>query len=221
MPSLKADLEQSTADDGHLAEPSGGAFDKLVEDLSAALGPSSGLDSEDVGTRDIERLMENYVSNEMEWGVYAMRDPSRSYTRNLVDEGNGKSNLLVLVWSPGRESAVHDHANAHCVMKILKGSLKEFLYSWPEEKSQAPYSPESPLRITKETVYGENQVTYMSDQIGLHRISNPDPNNYAVSLHLYTPPNAAAYGFSIFDERTGRSRHIKQSDFYSYKGQKL
>ncbi|OKL60606.1 Cysteine dioxygenase [Talaromyces atroroseus] len=220
MPYLKSDLEHGTIT-GNQEHSSNNPFEKLVEDLSAALGPSSGLDSEDVDPHDIERLMEKYVSNEIEWGVYAMGDQSRSYTRNLVDEGNGKSNLLILVWSPGRESAVHDHANAHCVMKILKGSLKETLYSWPEKDDQTPSGQESPLQITKETIYNENQVTYMSDKLGLHRISNMDPNNYAISLHLYTPPNAATFGFSIFDERTGKSSHIKQCDFYSRRGEKV
>lgn len=141
--------------------------------------------------------------------------------------------------------------------------MKETLFSWPE-KGQAPNAP---LQITKETVYGENQVTYMSDkvsfypsslseyvkewfiliilayQLGLHRISNMDPNNVAISLHresslvtlldhshlnkcelmvsVYTPPNAANYGFSIFDEKTGKSSHIKQCDFYSRGGEKV
>lgn len=33
-----------------------------------------------------------------------------------------------------------------------------------------------------------NQVAYMSDRLGLHSVGNPstDPNDYAVSLHLYT-----------------------------------
>lgn len=25
---------------------------------------------------------------------------------------------LILVWSPGKGSVIHDHANAHCVMKV-------------------------------------------------------------------------------------------------------
>lgn len=70
------------------------AFEKLVHDLSAALGPSSGLDSDDVNPLDIQRLMERYVSNSGEWASYALGDGSRSYTRNLIDEGNGKSNLV-------------------------------------------------------------------------------------------------------------------------------
>ena len=31
-------------------------------------------------------------------------------------------------------------------------------------------------------------VTYMSDELGLHRVENPRHSNRAVSLHLYSPP---------------------------------
>lgn len=74
--------------------PDDTAFEKLVQDLSAALGPSSGLDSDDVNPLDIQKLMEGYVSNSAEWASYALGDSSRAYTRNLIDEGNGKSNLV-------------------------------------------------------------------------------------------------------------------------------
>lgn len=70
------------------------AFEKLVQDLSAALGPSSGLDSSDVDPMQIQLLMEGYASNPDEWSSYALGDASRTYTRNLIDEGNGKSNLV-------------------------------------------------------------------------------------------------------------------------------
>ncbi|CEJ54284.1 Putative Cysteine dioxygenase [Penicillium brasilianum] len=196
------------------------AFEQLVKDLSAVLGPESGLDSDDVDPINIQLLMERYVSDEGEWGPYALGDSSRGYTRNLIDEGNGKSNLLLLVWSPGKSSAIHDHANAHCVMKILKGKLKETLYSWPDKK-KIEQGETSPPQVTRETVFEENQVTYMSDKLGLHRISNPDPDDFAISLHLYTPPNAANYGFSLFDEKTGKSVHIKQTNFYSVRGTQL
>lgn len=33
-----------------------------------------------------------------------------------------------------------------------------------------------------------NEVTYMSDELGLHRVENPSHSNRAVSLHLYSPP---------------------------------
>ncbi|PLB41988.1 putative cysteine dioxygenase Cdo1 [Aspergillus candidus] len=195
------------------------AFEKLVRDLSAALGPSSGLDSNDVNPVDIQLLMERYKSKSEEWLPFALGDPSKNYTRNLIDEGNGKSNLLILVWSPGKGSAIHDHAGAHCVMKVLQGSLQETLYAWPD-RNKLQQGQRSPPKVTKETTYGENQVTYMSDKLGLHKISNPDPNNFAISLHLYTPPNASTNGFSIFNESTGKASHIKQSNFYSVRGER-
>ena len=70
------------------------AFYRLVEDLSNILGPSSGLDSAEVDPEDLQNLMAAYVSRKSEWVRYALGDPSRTYTRNLVDRGNGKSNLV-------------------------------------------------------------------------------------------------------------------------------
>ena len=76
------------------------------------------------------------------------------------------------------------------------------------------------MRITKATNYKKNQVTYMSDDLGLHKISNPDPETYAVTLHLYTPPNAANHGCKVFDEQTGTSVLVTGYQFYSEFGQK-
>jgi len=69
-------------------------FDRLVLALKEALGPSSGLTSEDVDVEHLTRLMREYDTKEREWSRYALGDASRGYTRNLVDEGNGKSNLV-------------------------------------------------------------------------------------------------------------------------------
>ncbi|CAI7600740.1 unnamed protein product [Penicillium bialowiezense] len=204
MPFLSTESESPSG-----TEVAADVFEKLVQDLSTALGPSSGLDSSDVDPMQIQLLMEGYKSNPDEWSSYALGDASRTYTRNLIDEGNGKSNLV--------SRAVSQVTNSE---KILKGKLQEDLYSWPDQK-QIENGESCPPQLTKQTIYGENQVTYMSDKLGLHRISNPDPHDFAISLHLYTPPNAAIHGFCIYDERTGKARHIKQTNFYSFRGQRL
>lgn len=76
-------------------------------------------------------------------------------------------------------------------------------------------------------------------QLGLHRICNPDPEKFAVSLHrmlnaylwmfgtpanhhlVYTPPHAANFGCHIYNEKTGKASHIKGNVFFSLAGQKL
>jgi cysteine dioxygenase len=69
-------------------------FEELVQRLKDALGPSSGLTSDDVDVDYLQQLMEGYDSSNDSWSKYAFGDRTRGYTRNLVDEGNGKSNLV-------------------------------------------------------------------------------------------------------------------------------
>lgn len=74
-------------------------FHKLIKDLSDYLGSSSGLDSAEVDPEEIEKLMRSYTSNEKEWQQYALGDRSLTYTKNLVEHGNGKSELVCQLYS--------------------------------------------------------------------------------------------------------------------------
>lgn len=69
-------------------------------------------------------------------------------------------------------------------MKILKGSLTETIYDWPC-RSPGKLQTAAP-KIRERTTYATNEVTYMSDKLGLHTVSNPLQDEFAVSLHLYT-----------------------------------
>ena len=69
-------------------------FHQLIRDINIVLGPSSGIDSADVDVEELKTLMEQYSSIEGEWEKYGFPDHSRAYTRNLVDNCNGKSNLV-------------------------------------------------------------------------------------------------------------------------------
>lgn len=77
-------------------------FDTLVRGIRDVLGYEAGIDSDDIDVNDLIGLMQSYVSDPNHWAEYALEDRSRNYTRNLVDEGNGKANLLILVWTPGK-----------------------------------------------------------------------------------------------------------------------
>jgi hypothetical protein len=69
-------------------------FQSLVQALSEKLGPCSGIDSADVDEKELQQLMEDYISDESEWSKYFFPASNMAYTRNLVDKGNGKSNLV-------------------------------------------------------------------------------------------------------------------------------
>ena len=75
----------------------------------------------------VEEILSAYHTNRADWKKFAKFDPYK-YTRNLVHEGNGKFNLMLLCWAPGNQSSIHDHADAHCFVKDLDGTLKEVIH---------------------------------------------------------------------------------------------
>ena len=64
-------------------------------------------------------------------------------------------------------------------MKTLRGCIRESRYIVDETLDRM--IPE------KTRFYTEGQVSWMSDDLGLHKIGNPAASG-SVSLHLYTPP---------------------------------
>lgn len=76
-------------------------------------------------------------------------------------------------------------------------------------------------------------------QIGLHAVSNPHPTDYAVSLHceyissmlssvytchflmlspVYTPPNAAVHGASVYDAKSGQGKLVGPCTYDTIRG---
>lgn len=164
----------------------------------------------------VKDLMACYRSNPLEWKKYAKFDRYR-YTRNLVDEGNGRFNLMVLCWGEGHGSAIHDHANAHCVMKILQGELCETRYAWPTRcKNGTDEEEPEELKELERTTIGLNEICYINDSLGLHRVENPSTVNPAVSLHLYSPPFSKC---SVFNKQTGQKSTCAVT-FWSKYGEK-
>ncbi|KAJ5141102.1 DNA-directed RNA polymerase III subunit RPC2 [Penicillium atrosanguineum] len=182
-------------------------LDSLVEDVKQHLGHSGGISSDEVDSEYLISLLKKYTSDPTDWISFFHNDTSKNYTRNAIENINHKANILLLVWNPGKGSPIHDHADAHCIMKVLAGQLHETVYHAPENKP----GETKPLAVKSATTLGMNEVTYIADDIGLHRVHNPSSNQLAVSLHLYTPPNAADYGYNIFDEATGSASHVSQA----------
>ncbi|QPG76818.1 hypothetical protein FOA43_004212 [Brettanomyces nanus] len=193
------------------------SFDELVAKLGEILNVSQHLDVSNIDHVQIQALMDRYQSNEDDWSKCALRESSRGYTRNGVVNFGDNANLLILVWNPGKGSAIHDHAGAHCVMKILKGTLQEELFDNSDsESTQEPEKPKKMQCFDKHLMY-VNQSRYINDHIGVHRVTNKGKEP-AVSLHLYTPPYAMKYGCNIFSETAGRKSHVDMSKLYSWQG---
>lgn len=161
---------------------------------------------DDINLPRLSQIVDNYRTND--WESYAFFDNYR-YTRNLVDDGNGRYNLLLLCWGAGMKSPIHDHAGSHCLLKVVDGDLVEERFEWPDSTGQE-------MALVAQNTLPTNTTGYMHDKIGLHRISNASNRN-AVSLHLYSPPITIC---KTFNERTSEARESGNCVFYSVRGEK-
>eukprot|EP00055_Hartaetosiga_balthica_P009072 m.35276 g.35276 ORF g.35276 m.35276 type:complete len:209 (+) comp6595_c1_seq1:91-717(+) len=159
----------------------------------------------------VQDMLNSYNSAEVDWNDFALFD-DHCYTRNLIDVGNGKYNLMLLCWDVGQASSIHTHAGSHCFMKVMDGNLVEELFPPPASIEEG-----REIKPTVEADHSPNAVLYISDEIGMHRVSNTSHSKRAVSLHLYSPPYSAC---KCADQRTGKLVPSGAINFYSKFGEK-
>jgi len=167
--------------------------------------------SNEVNIDYVHTIMNNYKGNMKEWLPFIKFQPNK-YTRNLVDAGNGKFNLMILCWAESQGSSIHNHTNSHCFMKCIQGKLIETKYAWPTDDENENH--EEPMHMISRTELKEGEVTYINDSIGLHRVENPSHTDTAITLHLYVPPYDHC---NVYDERTGHANEAFIT-FYSIGG---
>eukprot|EP00911_Craspedida_sp_UC1_P002776 UC1_evm1s2032 len=127
---------------------------------------------------------------------------------------------MLIAWDRGQESCIHDHAGSHCFMKILDGSLVESLYEIPSSKTASPADDtprqeEDVMLPFREVEACCNDIIYINDTIGLHRVGNPSHADTAVSLHVYSPPFQYC---NVYCEESCTSRQSGKMTFYSEDG---
>ena len=98
----------------------------------------------------------------------------------LFTTDNKTYTLLLLCWTPGQHSPIHDHPCDGCWMKVLRGQIRECRFQKdPDFES---------LVLTQDATYYTEEAAYMEDSLGLHSVGNPSSTFPAITLHLYCPP---------------------------------
>jgi cysteine dioxygenase len=179
------------------------SLDELVATLRAELAVERAAERSPATIARVRALLEQFRFNQEEWQQYASFT-SGAYTRNLIGYDE-KFTLLLLCWPAGLASAIHDHAEASCWMKILSGRMRETRYAFPGDREPGAVDEELSLAVLKVTELGPEEAAYIDDSRGLHKMGNASPIAPSVSLHIYSPPFARC---RVFDEATGATREV-------------
>ena len=139
----------------------------------------------------IKKLLSDYKPVPADYSKYVVWRPDR-YTRNLIDQGNGMYNMMVMCWGAGHSAPIHSHPGANCFVRMLAGEIREELYTKPTARGESVI-----FQATRNLVSGD--VIHIRDDISIHSMSNVSEEG-AVTLHLYTPPYETT---EIYREETG------------------
>ena len=120
------------------------------------------------------------------------------YTRNCIADTE-KFELILICWCAGHQTLIHDHGGEECWVKVIEGEFKETVYK--QDKMGA-------LKLTKTKFSKKNDITYMKDFMGFHRLEN-SANKRSMSLHLYAKPIRSC---NVFNE-VSKTFVLKELDY--------
>jgi sulfinoalanine decarboxylase/sulfinoalanine decarboxylase/aspartate 1-decarboxylase len=119
---------------------------------------------------------------------------SKDGYKRICLASNEEAELILICWTNGQETAVHNHSGEKCWMYFAKGEFVEKLYANDEEK-----------KLMIERSVQEGEVSYLTDDIGFHSL-HYSSEGLGMTMHLYANPikNCQVYsenraGFVIKD----------------------
>ena len=179
--------------------------DELREKVSKAITFNCDKD----GEVDYQALRESVFQclreldlSQYSWSKYYFTE-DKKYTRNLVCEGENFE-IMILCWSKGVKSVIHDHPTNGCFIVGIEGEILEKKYVIDSDKK---------LKLVSEANVKKGDVSWMHDSQGLHSVGNPSEDLNAVTLHIYCPPILRANAYS-----EDGSKILRKSTYYSVHG---
>jgi NitT/TauT family transport system ATP-binding protein len=163
-------------------------FHELVDDLRRTAPLDRGLD-------EMGRLLRSACSSGTPLNGRLISRP-KSYTRTCLYRDD-RFEVLLLNWSPGAASALHDHGGQHCWLAVLEGRLDIDDYVRLDE-GDVPGHARISARGSRMLERGG--LDLRSGRFDLHKV-RATRDAPAVSLHVYSQPLEK---FLIYDPATRR-----------------
>lgn len=94
-----------------------------------------------------------------------------NYARKIIYRDTNKE-IIMIQWNKNAKTRIHDHPENGCIIKLLCGRLKEYVY-------------DNYNQLIESKIIKQNDISYIDSDIGLHQIIALEDS---CSLHIYSPP---------------------------------
>ena len=100
------------------------------------------------------------------------------YTRQIIHQVKD-FDVVLIGWSAGQRSPIHNHPTNGCLVYPIKGELLEERFC-------------NELNPIAQTKIGVGDQSYIDNGICLHRLGNASDSESAISVHIYSPSDFVA-----------------------------
>lgn len=126
--------------------------------------------------KDYSSILSNFDFSKVDFSEIENWLPN-SYTRNCF-YCDQHFELILICWGQEQETTIHSHDGKDCWVYLLDGEMEEVFYKEGNEDT---------IKKVGSRKIKPNQLTYMNDTIGFHKLKN-SYNGKSRSLHLYAKP---------------------------------
>ena len=164
--------------------------------LNGLVAELRALAPEEIDLGRVSNLISRAVIDDEDLAPYLNFQPGR-YTRNLVARFE-HFDVIVLCWSPGQRTPIHDHDDQLGWVRVLRGTLEETTYEI-QLLASAAGEPIVDQRVTCHRTLPASEGTVTVDEVrAVHRLASGAEQS--VSLHVYSKPHDVC---RVYDEETG------------------
>ena len=136
-----------------------------------------------------------------------------TYLRITLNQNNGESPgipYVMEIWPVGHFSPIHNHGNAHAIIRVLHGKInvKLFPFLCDEPDTVEPFS---------EVQFVENDITWISPTLNqVHQLTNLETNKHTcvtIQCYMYDEKDKLHYDyFDYLDSKEQKQQYEPDSD---------
>lgn len=179
-----------------------------LESLLGAIGEAVEAEEVEAICRGVKAELERRIGERQDFlPKWALEPRADGYARHLVHrDPQGRFSAIVMVWSPGQGTPIHDHGGLWCVECVYQGKIRVRSYDLEETRDDGA------VRFVEndEVTAGCGEAGHLIPPFDHHVIDNPF-ERVAATLHVYGGDMSACQTFQPLGDGFHREQERKLS----------
>jgi len=178
-------------EDSRYADDRYAALRSFIGDLGAAIDRRGGSERT---VHEVKRLLSELIGGDLRLPEPVREAVPGQYGRHLLyADPAGRFEIVIMTWSPGQRTPVHDHSGIWCVEGVAEGTIEVTRFDLEE-----PAGTDSVRMVELERIQaGLGQCGALIPPVEYHRIANPY-GSLAITIHVY---GGRMKSCRVFEER--------------------